>query len=325
MAQQDAHWSHYTFNQLYYNPGYTGVEPLSRATFIHRTQWLNYKGLDPGGAPSTQMLSFSHPLKINKSYFNNAGTGGYITYDRLGPYKALTAKASFAYQIRLKNDGVISTGLRVGILSQGIDGSILRARDADDDVVDQLKIAGKTNQIRPDFGAGVWYNTTKFFAGISVSHLSAATFDYGIGAINSRQARHLYLQGGYFVGLSQDIRLMPNALVQSDFSETSFNYGVVADFQKYKYWGGLSFRQSISDKVVGAEGKRLRNDDIVILLGVSLLQNKALRIGYAFDWVTQGSSAKQKTSHEIMMSYVLPFNNSDKFVPLKSPRYRKVE
>lgn len=324
-AQQDPHWSHYMFNKSYLNPGYVGVEPLSRGTFLHRTQWLNYKGIDPGGAPSTQMLSVSHPLKMFGSYFINSGVGGIITYDRLGPLKSLTVKGTFAYQFKLKNDGVLSTGLRLGIVSQGIDGSLLRAVDSDDAIVQELKAGGKANQIKPDADLGVWYNTRKYYAGISVSHITSSVFDYGNNVINSKQFRHLYLTGGYIIGLSQDITLTPSLLLQTDFAETTFNYGVIGDYMKYKFWGGFTFRQSISDKEVGQSGKRLRNDDIVVLVGLSLLKDKSLRIGYSFDLVTQGVSAKERTSHELYASYILPLGKSDKFVPLKTPRYRKVD
>ena len=313
------------FNNAYLNPGYVGVEPLSRGTFLHRTQWLNYRGIDKGGAPSTQMLSFSHPMKILKSYFINSGVGGVITYDRLGPFRSLTAKGTFAYQFRLKNESLISFGARFGVVSQGIDGSLLRAVDSDDAVVDGLKSSGKVNQLKPDADVGVWYNTRKYYAGISVFHLTSSTFNYNKSAINSKQSRHLYLTGGYHVGLAQDIILTPSALIQTDFAETTANYGVLANYQKHKYWAGVTFRQSISQKEVGESGKRLRNDDVVVLVGLSLLKDKALRIGYSFDLVTQGVSAKERTSHEIYLSYVFPFQGADKFVPLKTPRYRKVD
>lgn len=324
-AQQDAQFSHYMFNKLYYNAGYSGVEGMTRATLLHRSQWLGYDGtLDQGGAPTSQMLSISHPFKFLGSYTPNAGAGLVLTNDRLGPWRILNVKASFSYHVKLKNSGVIGYGLRVGILNQSIDGSVLRAVDQNDDVVDALVSGGNNNQLKPDFDLGIFYQTKKYYAGIALTHLSASSFKFESDAINSVLARHLYINGGYIIPLGQNLEIEPNAIIQTDFSETSFNYGAVVNINKYKYWGGITLRQSIVDNEVGKDGKRLTNDDLVFLVGISFLKNNALRLGYSFDLVTAGASAKENTSHEVMLSYVLPIQKEDKFVPVRTPRYRKV-
>ena len=47
VGQQDPHFSHFMFNSVYYNPGYTAIEGLSRATLLHRSQWLGYQSTNP--------------------------------------------------------------------------------------------------------------------------------------------------------------------------------------------------------------------------------------------------------------------------------------
>ena len=37
-AQQDAQFTQYMFNTIYYNPAYAGVEGVTRFSAIHRTQ-----------------------------------------------------------------------------------------------------------------------------------------------------------------------------------------------------------------------------------------------------------------------------------------------
>jgi len=62
-AQQDPQFTHYMFNQLYFNPAYAGIEKGARFTALHRSQWLGYEStFDAGGAPSTQLISFTMPL-----------------------------------------------------------------------------------------------------------------------------------------------------------------------------------------------------------------------------------------------------------------------
>lgn len=324
-AQQDAHFSHYMFNDMYFNAGYAGIEDATRATLIHRSQWLGYEGtLDDGGAPTTQMLTVSHPLRILGSYTTNSGVGLMVTNDRLGPWRILNVKGAFAYHIKLKNGATLGTGLRIGLFNQGIDGSVLRAVDQNDDVVDQLIASGTNNQLKPDVDLGVYYNTRKYYAGISISHLTASQFQFGSDIIASTLARHLYINGGYRIRLGQNLEVVPSAVIQTDFSETSFNYGAVANINKFKYWGGLTLRQSLVNRSGGEPGKKLANDDLVLLVGIGLLQNNALRIGYSFDIVTTGASAKDNTSHEFMLSYVLPISREDKLAPVRTPRYRKV-
>ena len=323
-AQQDAHFSHYMFNHLYFNPGYSGVEGLTRATLLHRSQWLGYEGIDEGGAPTTQLLSVSHPLKMFGSYTVNSGVGIVATNDRLGPWRIFNLKLSYAYHIKLKNGGVLSPGLRIGVFQQGIDGGILRAVDASDDVVSELQAGGNNRQLKMDVDAGIFYNTKKYYAGITLTHLTASKFGFGGDAINSTLARHMYLTGGYHIILGQNLTITPNVFIETDFSETSFKYGALANLNNYKYWGGISTRQSIVNKKAGDSGKQLKNDDIIFLIGMSFLKNNSLRVGYAFDWVTHGASAKENTSHEIMLSYVVPYNKDSKYIPIKTPRYRKV-
>jgi len=63
-AQQDAQFTQYMFNTIYYNPAYAGVEGVTRFSAIHRTQWLGFStSFDgPGGNPQTQVISAVTPL-----------------------------------------------------------------------------------------------------------------------------------------------------------------------------------------------------------------------------------------------------------------------
>ena len=324
-AQQDAHFSHYMFNHLYFNPGYSGVEGVTRATILHRSQWLGYDGIDPGGAPTTQLLTVSHPLKMFGSYTVNSGVGLALTTDRLGPWRIFNLKLSYAYHIKLKNGGTLSTGLRVGLYQQGIDGSILRAVDQTDDIVDELRSSSRNRQLKADVDAGIYYNTRKYYAGITVTHINNPSFRFTGDAINSQLASHLFITGGYHLNVGSNIVVTPNAFVQTDFSETTYLVGALANINRFKYWGGISVRQSIVNNPVGESGKQLNNDDLILLIGTSFLNSNALRVGYAFDLVTSGTSAKSNTSHEIMVSYVIPYSKEANYTPIKTPRYRKVE
>ena len=90
-----------------------------------------------------------------------------------------------------------------------------------------------------------------------------------------------------------------------------------------KYWAGVNLRQATS-KTDGDNGFSIGQYDMILLLGISLLKEKELRVGYSLGVVTSGVDAKSPTSHELMVSYVLPVGKDDKKPPLRTPRYRHV-
>ncbi len=297
-AQQDPQFTQYMFNTLYYNPGYAGVEGVTKLTALHRTQWLGYSPtFGDGGAPTTQIVSFSAPIfKIN------SGFGAYIANDKQGPINALETQLSYAYHLGIK-DSKLSLGVRVGSYSQTINYDIYRFTDPNDPLLRDK--AGKESQIRPDFAVGAFFRKEKYYAGIGASHLTRSEFDFGTSARNALQ-NHVYVTGGYFYEVSFDLRFQFSTLVKSDFNKTSFDVGGLA-YLKDTMWGGLSFRQS---------------EAAILLLGYSFMKDKSLKLGYALDYVVKDQQAKQPTSHEFMLSYELPVNPGTGKKVVRTPRYR---
>ena len=297
LAQQDPQFTQYMFNTLYYNPGFAGVDGVTKLTAIHRSQWLGYKPTyGGGGAPTTQIVSMTTPLfKIN------SGFGAYILNDKLGPQNNLEAQASYAYHLGIK-ESKLSFGLRAGLYSQTVNFNEYKATDPNDPL---LNATGKESQVRPDLAMGIFYRKEKYYAGVSFNHLIHSTFDFGLSQRNALQT-HMYLTGGYFYELNFDLRFQFMTLVKTDFTKTSFDVGGLAYF-KDTMWGGLSFRQS---------------EAAILLLGYSLLKDKSLKLGYALDYVIKDQQAKQPTSHEFMLTYELPVNPGSGKKVVRTPRYR---
>lgn len=325
-GQQDAQWSHYMFNQHYYNPGYVGLEQLSRVTLLHRTQWLGYETTiaedRAGGAPSQQELSLVQPLKIFGSRVINSGVGLIFNNDKLGPWTRQDLKLDFSYHYKPRFGGTIGIGGRVGFQSQKINGGILRATDDGDVVIEQFAI--QSQQIKPDFGAGIYYNSTKYYITVAMSHLNKSTFDFGADndSIQSQLSRNIWVGAGYNIFLNQLV-VTPSVHYKADFNHSSYNLGVLAQLNNYKYFAGFHVRQSIVNQAVNnGGGKQVISDDLTLLLGMSFLKDNSLRVSYAFDLVTSATKAKSNTSHEIMLSYTLNLLLDNKKTPIKDPRYR---
>ncbi len=297
MAQQDPQFSQYMFNTLYFNPAFAGTEGITKLTAIHRSQWLGYSpSVGGGGAPTTQIVSFTAPIfKIN------SGFGAYIANDKLGPQNNLEAQASYAYHLGIK-ESKLSLGVRVGLYSQTLNFDQYRATQPDDPL---LNASGKESQVRPDLAVGAYFRKEKYYAGVSFSHLIKSEFDFGLSQRSPLQS-HLYVTGGYFYQLNFDVRFQFSTLIKSDFTKTSADLSVLTYF-KDTMWGGLSFRQS---------------EAAILLLGYSFLKDKSLKLGYALDYVVKDQQAKQPTSHEFMLSYELPVNPGSGKKVVRTPRYR---
>lgn len=297
LAQQDPQFTQYMFNTLYYNPGFAGVDGVTKLTAIHRSQWLGYQPtFGGGGAPTTQIVSMTTPLfKIN------SGFGAYILNDKLGPQNNLEAQATYAYHLGIK-ESKLSFGLRAGLYSQTINFNEYKATDPNDPL---LNATGKESQVRPDLAMGIFYRKEKYYAGVSFNHLIKSTFDFGMSQRNALQS-HMYVTGGYFYELNFDVRFQFMTLVKTDFTKTTFDVGGIAYF-KDTMWGGLSFRQS---------------EAAILLLGYSLLKDKSLKLGYALDYIIKDQQAKQPTSHEFLLTYELPVNPGSGKKVVRTPRYR---
>jgi type IX secretion system PorP/SprF family membrane protein len=297
-AQQDPQFTHYMFNTLYYNPGFSGVEGVTKLTALARTQWLGYNGTyDRGGAPTTQIITMTTPI-----FKLNSGFGAYISNDRLGPQNNLEAQASYAYHLGIKNSK-LSLGVRVGMISQTVDFGQYRATNPNDPL---LEGRGIETQIRPDVAIGAFWRKEKYYVGISANHLLKSSFDFGIQNLRNALQPHFYLTGGYFHEVNFDLKFQFMSLVSSDLNETNVNLGAIAYF-KDTMWGGLSFRSS---------------EAVILLLGYSLLKDKSLKLGYALDYVVVNQAAKQATSHELMLTYELPVNPGSGKKVVRTPRYR---
>lgn len=297
-AQQPAQFSQYMFNTLYYNPAFAGVDGSTRFTLFHRDQWTGYTGtFDAGGAPKTTLLSLNTPILLLKS-----GAGMYISYDKLGAFENTEAQFSYAYHLPVFK-GKLSLGLRGGFYSYGINFDIYKPVDPSDPLIGE----GKEYQIRPDLGLGLFYRAEKYFIGASFNHLLKSQFSFAQDSLRNKLEQAAYFIVGYDFEYSGDLTITPSILTQTDFKQLSIQGGALATY-KDKFWGGLYYRQS---------------EAAIIMLGMALLKDNSLRIGYSFDYVVKAQKAKSPTSNEIMLSYTLPVATTNKKSIIRTPRFRQ--
>ncbi len=298
-AQQDAQFTQYMFNHVYLTPAAAGADGVTRATALHRSQWLGYQStFGDGGAPTSQLITFSTPIHKLKS-----GFGVYVLNDRLGPQNNLEAQAMYAYHLGIKESSKLSFGIKLGMYSQSLDYDMYRAIDPTDPFL--LDKTGKESQIRPDLGFGLMFRNEKFYGGVGFNHLLKSEFDFGVSQRNALE-NHMNFTAGYFYEVNFDLQINPTALVKTDFNETSVDLAVIATLRN-TMWGGLAFRSS---------------EAVNLILGYAFLKDKSLRLGYSVDFIVKDVNAKENFSHELMLSYELPVIAGGVKKIVRTPRYR---
>ncbi len=218
-GQQDAQYTQYMYNTVAVNPAYAGSRGVLSIAALHRSQWV---GLD--GAPTTQTLNINSPIS------DRVGLGLSIVNDEIGngTNQDTYFDAVFSYTVPTSEEGKLSFGLKAGGHFLNIDFNRLRNYDPSNAAVGQTNI---DNKFSPNFGAGVYYHTEQFYAGLSIPNfLETEHFDSG-GNSNSyiaQERMNWYLIIGYVFDINPDLKLKPALLfkavegapLQADLSAT---------------------------------------------------------------------------------------------------------
>ncbi|MBD8488332.1 type IX secretion system membrane protein PorP/SprF [Echinicola sp. CAU 1574] len=299
MAQQDAQFTQYMYNGLFYNPAYAGQKSGYRFSALHRSQWLGYStSTGQGGAPTTQLLTASGRIPTM-----NFGWGLSFTNDDIGPTTNQDINLSLAYHRKLRR-GTLSLGVFGGVFSSTIKYDEIDVVNPDP----SIPMGGDESQMSANFGAGLLYETTKYYVGLSSRHINEPTFDFGNGAFDNQLNNHSYLQVGYRISTFAQVTFDPSILVKSvGFNNFSYDVSVIATHND-RISGGLAYRGE---------------ESLSVLFGYQLLRDRSLRLGYAFDLVVGGNEAKAPSSHEFMLSYNLPsVTRKVQKIIQRTPRFR---
>jgi type IX secretion system PorP/SprF family membrane protein len=303
LAQQDPQFSMYMYNPLYYNPAAAGSEGVSRLQVTQRIQYAGYQPTiaSDGGAQNTQMISYNMPLAKIKS-----GIGIYAFNDKLGAVVNQAVQVAYAYRMTLKN-GTLALGVQAGLFNRGINyGELFRPGDANDPSIP----TGRVSQAKPDFSAGVYYNTTDYWLGVSTTHLNGATYTLVTDRSTDPLDRTVNMTAGYRLGVGYNIDVQPSILVQYStagrLKASTITANLVGTYDN-RIWAGLGYR-------VG--------DAVMATAGINLMRNNALRFGYSLDLITGGIGAKSPTSHELLLAYALPAPDARKKPIIRTPRFR---
>lgn len=269
-------YSQYLQNGLLINPAYAGSRGALSGFVSYRMQWMGISN-----APDFQTISFDAPMKNDK-----VGLGIMGQFMQYGVTRSKSIYASYAYNIKLGH-GKLSFGLKGGVDLSNTDYSSLSLTDPDDPV-----FLENGKYILPNIGAGVYYYTSKLFAGISIPQFLSyqKTASSGVQAFHSfNNYDFIFTAGGLFV-FSDLLKFKPSVLVNYSLDEAkklnqldlNGNF-ILADV----IWLGGSWRTT--EKVV---------------VGILQLQlNQQLMLGFSYDYPTGPMSSYSKGSIEFILRY----------------------
>lgn len=274
-GQQSIVYSQYLFNGLLINPAYAGSHVQLSATMTYRNQWVNF-----AGAPETTTFGGHSALRKGK-----IGVGVLVTNDRIGSYSNNGLFFSYAYMIKDPvTGGVFSMGLQAGANSFKADYSELNLKAGLDPKFNVLM-----NELKPNFGGGLFYYNKKIFAGLSVPTLltGAKLFTGNLDELET--PRYYYLNAGMKLRLdprSEKVMLHPSFLVRAqDGTPLSMDFTLIVVF----------------DQLISIGGSYRSGDGAIGFLNYKL--SEKFYVGYSYDITTSDIRRFSNGSHEIMINY----------------------
>jgi type IX secretion system PorP/SprF family membrane protein len=286
-AQQDAQYTQYMYNTMSVNPAYAGSRGVLSFTGLHRSQWV---GLD--GAPTTQTFNASSPIS------NRVGLGLSIVNDKIGPTSETNFDAMFSYTIPMSIDGQLSFGIKAGLHLLSVDFDKLSSYQNEPGTLSN----NINNKISPNIGAGVYYHTDRFYAGLSAPNLITTEHFKNDDFSVAEERVNFYLIAGHVFDLNPNLKLKP-AILTKMVGGAPLAVDVSANFLfKEKLSLGLAYRWSAAWSA---------------LAGIQI--NDKLMLGFAYDReVTElGNTAFNDGSFE----FLLRFEILSKYNKLIAPRF----
>lgn len=291
-AQYDAMFTQYMFNETFINPAYTGSKEAMSVNMLHRQQWVNFPG-----RPVTTTFSVHGPIMKNE-----AGVGLSVLNESIGKLNRNIVYLDYAYRLKTGKDGTLAFGLMAGIHNQVNKLSELKATESGD-----LQISQNTPSIiAPNFGAGLYYSTKKYYAGLSIPRMVDDGYFFNPSGTVRRTASfspkkfHYYITGGYVFDISNDLKIKPQTMIKVvQNAPLQFDVNVNA-FIKNLVWAGIGYRNG---------------SNVSIITGVQA--NQQLLISYSYDYGLSKLQKYNQGSHEIALSYLFAYKNQK----VVTPRY----
>ncbi|MBN1158924.1 MAG: type IX secretion system membrane protein PorP/SprF [Bacteroidales bacterium] len=263
-------YSHHGFNGLAMNPAYSGSHEMLSIGLSHRSQWIGFEG-----APAYNIVNLHTPLRNTQM-----GLGILVMNESIGLRKNTGFYLNYAHRLNL-GPGKLALGLKAGVSA----GSYEKIDLGNDDYIFN---ENTDNFMLPNFGFGLYYYTTGFYAGLSVPLI----LGYETNAAGEVVPYHDFSKYAYYfttgvkARLSDNWKIHPSALLEYDQGS-----GLIAD-------GGISFMY----KDVLRAGASYRNKGAIVMI-MDYRITYQLKVGFAYDYGFKGINEYNRSSVEVAIEY----------------------
>jgi type IX secretion system PorP/SprF family membrane protein len=269
----------YLNNTLAFNPAFAGSHDALSVSVLYRNQWVGFED-----APLSNILSVHTPLNNGR-----IGIGLLIDKESYGIYNETGINGNYAYRIEL-NKGILALGIGFGVTIKHVAWDELNPADEGD----ILLMDSPETSVLPDFGLGMYYYNNKYFFGFSIPMMLSHELEQNSGKYrikNDLSEYNYFLEGGYYIGLAPNVKLLPSLLVKyhpGHDPQMDINAQVIL---KERLWLGAGYRSANT------------------LLGMLQCQlNRQLMIAYSYSFDTGSTGKYNSGSHEVVMNYIFRYS-----------------
>lgn len=277
-GQQDAQYTQYMYNTSSINPAYAGSRGGLSLAALHRSQWV---GLE--GAPKTLTLNVHSPIG-----YNGVGLGISILNEQIGPTSETYFDVDFSYTIELNRTSKLGFGIKASAHLLDIRFSELNQNPSmGGDVLLQQDI---DNKFSPNLGAGFFYYTNNFYAGISVPRI-LETRHFDASSVSTASERStFYLMLGHVSQLNPNLQFKP-AILTKVVGGAPLQVDISGNFMfNEKFLFGAGYRWSAAWNAI---------------FGFDLSDGMLLGLAYDREITVLGDAAFNSGSFEVLLRYEL--------------------
>ncbi|MBX7094620.1 MAG: type IX secretion system membrane protein PorP/SprF [Flavobacteriales bacterium] len=272
-SQQQAIYTNYLLNPLYYNPAISGSEAFHRANINYRNQWAGFDG-----APKTFSASIIGSVKDRQKH----GFAGMIVSDNVGLTARTGVYINYSYKIKLNKTTSLRLGVSPGFVQYRVRLYDVRVVDGGDELLTGNVLSA--NAI--DLNSGAYIHNEKFFVGLSANQVLGQSISFT--TYNDQLAMHYNLMGGYTHAFKKNFELQPSTLVRyTKGLPVSADFSLRGIFNK-NFWVSATYRLSDAASI-----------------GVGYTAFNRLTIGYSYDYSLSSINPYQNGTHEIGISFRL--------------------
>ena len=232
-AQQEGQFSWFNYNQIAYNPAYSGAGGQGQLTLLHRQQWMGFEG-----APTNTSLAFSTPLAGDR-----VGLGIGVQRFSQGLLDQYRASMAYSYSVPLTPDVRLRLGLQGAIHYYRMD--LSDPELVTDQILDpSLPVGQMLDRYTGNVGAGLYLEVREsVFFGVSSPGFYPVEIGYNEDVLRTaEETAHVYAYGGGRFELSEAVVFRP-AILLSYAANAPITTVVNTSFIfKESFLGGLSGR-----------------------------------------------------------------------------------